>query len=73
MRCCLHSSFAEATAQQRAQVVKHRLATNDEDPWIHDGVEGIEAEGCEVSCIATKWVNGIYEACDLKETREGQG
>lgn len=64
MCCILHSSFAEAAAQQSAKVAKHRLAADDEDPRIHDGVEGVEAEGCQVLIVATKWVNGINKTCN---------
>lgn len=71
MCCRLHGSFAEAAAQQRAKVVKHRLAADDEDPGIHDGVEGVEAEGSQVRCVTAKWVNGVDETCNLmKETVE---
>lgn len=45
-------------------MAKHRLAADDEDPGIHDGVQGVEAEGCQVLCVATKWVNGVDEACN---------
>lgn len=45
-------------------MAKHRLAADDEDPGIHNGVEGVEAEGCQVLCVATKWVNGVDKACN---------
>lgn len=48
-------------------MAKHRLAADDEDPGIHNGVEGVEAEGCQVLCVATKWVNGVDKACNLKK------
>ena len=69
MCCCLHGSFAEAAVQQRGKVAKHRLAADDEDPRIHDGVQGVEAEGREVLRVAGKWVNGVDEACDLKKEK----
>lgn len=69
MCCRLHGSFAEAAAQQRAKVVKHRLAADDEDPGIHDGVEGVEAEGRQVRCVITKWVNGVDKTCNLMTER----
>lgn len=71
MCCSLHGSFAEAAAQQRAKVAKHRLAADDEDPGIHNGVEGVEAEGCQVLIVTTKWVNGINKTCNLKRKRVG--
>lgn len=69
MCCRLHGSFAEAAAQQRAKVAKHRLAADDEDPGIHDGVNGVEAEGCQVLFVTTKWLNGVDKACNLKKER----
>ncbi len=69
MCCRLHSSSAEAAAQQRAKVAKHRLAADNEDPGIHDGVEGVEAKGCQVLCVAAKWVNGVDKTCNLKKER----
>lgn len=45
MRRRLHGSFGEAAAQQSAKVLKHRLAADDEDPGIHDGVHSVKAEG----------------------------
>lgn len=65
----LHSLSAEAAGQQRAKVAKHRLAADDEDPGIHDGVESVEAEGRQVLRVATKWVNGVDKACNLKKER----
>ena len=62
MRCCLHGSFAEAAVQQAAEVEKHRLAADDEDPRIRNGVEGIEAEGREVLRVATKRMDGVDES-----------
>lgn len=47
-------------------MAKHGLAADDEDPWIHDGVEGIEAEGRQVLRVARKGVNGVDEARNLK-------
>ncbi len=69
MCCRLHRSFAEATAQQRAQVAKHRLAADYKDPGIHDGVEGVEAKGRQVFSVTTKWPNGVDKACNLKKER----
>lgn len=69
MCCRLHSSPAEAAVQQRAKVVKHRLAADDEDPGIHDGVEGVEAESCQVLSVATKWANGVDKTCNLMKER----
>lgn len=69
MCCRLHGSFAEAAAQQRAKVAKHRLAADDEDPGIHDGVEGVEAEGRQVRCVITKWANGVDKTCKLMTER----
>lgn len=61
---CLHGSFAKTAAQQRTQVAKHRLAADDKDPGIHDGVEGVEAEGCQVLSVTTKWPNGVDKTCN---------
>lgn len=47
-------------------MAKHRFATDDEDPWIHDGVEGVEAEGCQVLIVVTRRMDGINKSCDLK-------
>lgn len=65
----LHRSSAEAAAQQGAEVAKHRLAADDEDPRIHDGVEGVEAEGCQVLFVATKRSDGVDETCNLKKQK----
>lgn len=62
---CLHCFSTKAAAQQRVEVAKHRFAADDEDPGIHDGVEGVEAEGCQVLFVVTKWVDGINKSCDL--------
>lgn len=67
----LHGASAEAAAQQGAEVAKHRLAADDEHPRIHDGIEGVEAEGRQVLPVVGKRVNGVDEACDLKEEGEG--
>ncbi len=69
MCCRLHGSFAEAAAQQRAQVAKHRLAADDEDPGIHNGVEGVEAEGCQVLGVTTKRTEGVDKACNLRKQK----
>lgn len=50
-------------------MVKHRLAADDEDPGIHDGVEGIETESCQVLSVTTKWANGVDETCNLMKER----
>lgn len=62
----LHCAPAEAAAQQRAKVAKHRLSADDENPGIYDGVEGVEPEGCQIFCV-TKWVNGVDETRNLKK------
>lgn len=61
----LHGAFAEAAAQHRAKVAEHGLAADDENPGIHDGVEGVEAEGRQVLCVATKGMNEVDETCNL--------
>lgn len=65
----LHGSSAEAAAQQRAKVVENRLAADDEDPGIHDGVEGVEAEGGQILCVTAKGVNGVDKTCNLKKEK----
>ena len=50
-------------------MVKNRLAADDEDPRVHDGVEGVEAEGCEVLFVTTERVNGVDKPCNLKKER----
>lgn len=66
MRRFLHRSSAETAAQQRVEVLEDRLAADDEDPGIHDGVEGVEAEGCQVLLIAAERADGVDEASDLR-------
>lgn len=68
----LHGSFAEAEVQQRAKVAKHRLAADDEDPGVSDGVEGVEAESFQVLVVVTEWMNGVHKACNLqRKDRDG--
>lgn len=44
VRRVFHCSFAESAVQNGAQVAEHGLAADDEDPGIHDGVQGVKAE-----------------------------
>lgn len=67
MHGLLHGSSAEPAAQQGAEVLEDRLAADDEDPGIHDGVEGVEAEGCQVLLVATERVDGVDEASNLRK------
>lgn len=60
----LHGSFAEAAAQQRAEVAENGLAADDEDPGIHNGVEGVETESGQVLRVPTKWMNGVDKTCN---------
>lgn len=67
MRRLLHGSSAEPAAQQGAEVLQDRLAADDEDPGIHDGVEGVEAEGCQVLLVAAERPHGVDEASNLRK------
>lgn len=67
MRRLLHGSSAEAAAQQRAEVLEDRLAADDEDPGIRDGVEGVEAEGCQALIVAAERADGVDEASNLRK------
>lgn len=70
MCCCLHSSFAEVAAQKGAQVAKHRLAADDEDPGIHDGVKGVESESGQMLFVIFEWIKGIDKANNLKSKKK---
>lgn len=65
----LHGSSAEAAAQQRAEVAEHGLAADDEDPGVHDGVEGVEPEGRQVLGVAAERVERVDKTCDLEAER----
>lgn len=67
VRRLFHSSPAEAAAQQRAEVLEDRLAADDEDPGIHDGVEGVEAEGGQVLLVTAERADRVDEAGDLRK------
>lgn len=74
LRRGLHRSFAESAVQYRAEVAEHGLAADDEDPGIHDGVHGVEAECSQVLLVAVKWVDGVDKTGDLqKERKWGSG
>lgn len=61
----LHGSPAEPTAQQGAEVLEDRLAADDEDPGVRDGVEGVKPEGCQVLPVAAERADGVDEASNL--------
>lgn len=63
----LHGPSAEVAAEQGAEVLEHRLAADDEDPGVHDGVEGVEAEGCQVLLVAAERANGVDKASNLRK------
>lgn len=65
----LHRSFAESAAQNGAEVAEHGLAADDEDPGIHDGVQGVEAERSQVLVVAAKRVDGVDKTCNLQKER----
>lgn len=67
MRRLLHGSSAEPAAQQGAEVFQDRLAADDEDPGIHDGVEGVEAKGCQVLLVTAERPYGVDEASNLRK------
>lgn len=69
MCCRLDSPFAEAAGQQRAKVAEHGLAADDENPGVHDGVEGVEAESCEVHVVTAERMDGVDKACNLTKER----
>lgn len=50
-------------------MAEHRLAADDENPGIHDGVEGVEAEGRQVLCVPTKGTNEVDEPCNLMKEK----
>lgn len=53
-------------AQQRAQVAEHGLAEDDEDPGVHDGVEGLETERQQVLLVVTHRLDGIGKTGNLR-------
>lgn len=55
MRGSLHSVSRETAAQQLPQVAEDRLAEEDEDPRVHDGVERRETEGDQVEVVVAGW------------------
>ena len=59
----------EAAAQQQVEVAQHRLAADDEDPGVHDGVERVEAERRQVAAVVSERVDGVDEARDLRRRR----
>lgn len=67
----LHGPPAEMAAEQRAEVLEDRLAADDEDPGIHDGVDGVEAEGRQVLRVAAERADGVDEAGDLRTEEHG--
>lgn len=67
VRRLLHGSSAEPAAQQGAEVLEDRLAADDEDPGIHDGVEGVEAEGRQVLLVAAERLHEVDEASNLRK------
>lgn len=73
LRGALHRPPAESAAQDGAQVAEHGLAADDEDPGIHDGVQGVEAERPQVLVVAAKRVDGVDEACDLQKRERKSG
>lgn len=70
----LHRSFAESAVQNGAEVAEHGLAADDEDPGIHDGVQGIEAECPQVCVVVGNWPDGVAKTSNLqKQRRWGSG
>lgn len=65
----LHRSPREVAAQQRAQVAEHGLAEDDEDPGVHDGVEGLETERQQVLLVVTHRLDGIGETGNLRRVK----
>lgn len=63
----LHRPSAEAAAEQGAEVLEDRLAADDEDPRVHDGVEGVEAEGRQVLLVAAEGVDRVDKASHLRK------
>lgn len=66
----LHGAPGEAAAQERADVAEDRLATDDENPGVHYGVEGVETERRQVLTVIGKWLDRVDEARNLKRERE---
>lgn len=48
-------------------MLKDRLAADDEDPRVHDGVESVEAEGRQVLLVAAEGVDRVDKASDLRK------
>lgn len=69
MGCSLHGTPSKAAGQQRAKVAEHRFAADDEDPGIHNRIEGVETKGCQVLLVIQKWVDSIDETCNLKREK----
>lgn len=72
MHRLLHGSSAEMAAQQGAEVLEDRLAADDEDPGIHDGVEGVEAEGCQILLVTTEREDRVDEASNLERKKRSK-
>lgn len=70
LRRGLHRSFAESAAQDGAEVAEHGLAADDEDPGIHDGVQGVEAERSQVRLVAAKRLDGVDKTRNLQTERK---
>lgn len=67
VRLGLHRPSAEAAAEQGAEVLEDRLAADDEDPRVHDGVEGVEAEGRQVLLVTAERADGVDKASNLRK------
>lgn len=52
-------------AEQGAEVLEDRFAADDENPRVHDGVEGVEAEGRQVLLVAAEGVDRVDKASNL--------
>ena len=64
-----HAAACEAAAQQQVEVAQNRLAADDKDPGVHDGVEGVEAERRQVALVVSQRPDGVDEAGDLRTKR----
>lgn len=63
----LHRPSAEVAAEQGAEVLEDRLAADDEDPRVHDGVECVETEGRQVLLVAAEGADRVDKASKLRK------